>query len=43
MSGISSCIDVIELINSKLGVMSRVQLRDALERSALLTKCCECT
>jgi hypothetical protein len=33
MSGISSCIDVIELINSKLGVMARVQLRDALERA----------
>lgn len=32
MSGISSGIDVIELINSKLDVMSRVQLRDALER-----------
>jgi hypothetical protein len=31
MSGISSCIDAIELINSKLGVMSRAQLRDALE------------
>ena len=26
MSGISSCIDAIELINSKLGVMSRAQL-----------------
>jgi hypothetical protein len=33
MSGISSCIDAIELSNSKLGVMSRVQLRDALERA----------
>ena len=33
MSGISSCIDAIELINSKLGVMSRAQLRDALEHA----------
>ena len=33
MSGISSCIDVIELINLKLGVMSRVELWDALERA----------
>jgi hypothetical protein len=33
MSGISSCIDAIELINPKLGVMSRAQLRDALERA----------
>ena len=33
MSGIFSCIDVIEFISSKRGVMSRAELWDALERA----------
>jgi hypothetical protein len=35
MSGISSCFDAIELINSKLGVMSRAQPRPNTELGGL--------
>jgi hypothetical protein len=32
MSGLA-CIDAVELINSKLGVMSRARLREPLQRA----------